>query len=277
MTTTSAATSARAWIPDRLKGKVAIVTGGAKGLGAAISQALWYQGANLVICGRDGEALKEHAKALGDPVQIGQDVLAIACDIVDEDAVNQMVEETVRHFGHVDILVNTAGGIGPIETPVQDYPLEGFRAVIDLNVLGTFIACKSVVPQLIANAGGCIVNIAGTSGLHGYANRIGYSSSKWAVRGLTRTLALELGKHGITANTVCPNVTHGGRMDKIIKGKSDRLGKSEDQVYADFVAETSLGRFIDDVDIAEAVSFLAGDSGRNITGQDIVVDAGFRI
>ena len=277
MTTTSAATAARAWIPDRLAGKVAIITGGAKGLGAAISQALWYQGAKLVICGRDGEVLVAHAKALGEPIQDGQEVLATECDVVDECAVSQMVDETVRHFGHVDILINTAGGIGPIETPVQEYPLEGFRAVLDLNVLGTFITCKSVVPQMIANGGGCIVNIAGTSGLHGYANRIGYSSSKWAVRGLTRTLALELGKHGITANTVCPNVTHGERMDKIIRGKAERRETTEDQVYADFVAETSLGRFIDDVDIAEAVSFLVGESGRNITGQDIVVDAGFRV
>jgi NAD(P)-dependent dehydrogenase (short-subunit alcohol dehydrogenase family) len=113
--------------------------------------------------------------------------------------------------------------------------------------------------------------------LHGYANRIGYSSSKWAVRGLTRTLALELGRYNITANTVCPNVTHGDRMTKIISGKAERLGKTPGEVYRDFTEETSLGRFIDDVDIAAAVDFLVNESGRNITGQDIVVDAGFRI
>jgi NAD(P)-dependent dehydrogenase (short-subunit alcohol dehydrogenase family) len=264
--------------PDRLKGRVAIVTGAAKGLGGAISESLWRQGASLVLCGRDYEALTAHAKSLGDPVHpSGQGLLAVSCNVLDEPAVVQMVSDAMAKFGRVDILVNTAGGIGPIETPVQEYPLEGFQSVLNLNVLGTFIPCKAVVPSLIAAGGGRIVNIAGTSGLHGYANRVGYSSSKWAVRGMTRTLALELGKYGITVNTVCPNVTHGDRMDKIIQGKSDRLGKTTDEVYADFVAETSLGRFIDDIDIAEAVSFLVGDSARNITGQDLVVDAGFRI
>jgi NAD(P)-dependent dehydrogenase (short-subunit alcohol dehydrogenase family) len=130
---------------------------------------------------------------------------------------------------------------------------------------------------MIKRGAGRIVNIAGTSGLHGYANRIGYSASKWAVRGLTRTLALELGRHQITVNTVCPNVTHGDRMNTIISGKAVKLNKTEQQVYDDFTAETALRRFIDDVDVAEAVSYLVGESGRNVTGQDIVVDAGFRI
>ena len=155
--------------------------------------------------------------------------------------------------------------------------MDEFRAVLELNVLGTFIPCKAVVPVMMARGGGRIVNIAGTSGLHGYANRVGYPASKWAVRGLSRTLALELGPSGITVNTVCPNVTHGGRMDKIIADKASKLDLSQEQVYADFAGQTALGRFIDDVDVAEAVSYLVGESGRNVTGQDIVVDAGFRI
>lgn len=260
----------------RLAGKVAIVTGAAKGLGAAITRSLREQGASLTLCGRDVDALKEHAKEL-DAIGDGKPSLVVGCNVLEEAEVASMVADTVAQFGGIDILVNTAGGIGPIETPVQDYPLDGFRQVLELNVIGTFIPCKTVVPHMIARGGGRIVNIAGTSGLHGYANRVGYSSSKWGVRGLTRTLALELGKHGITVNAVCPNVTHGDRMEKIMRGKAEKLGKTRDEVYADFASETALGRFIDDVDIAEAVSFLVGESARNITGQDIVVDAGFRI
>jgi NAD(P)-dependent dehydrogenase (short-subunit alcohol dehydrogenase family) len=260
----------------RLAGKVALVTGAAKGLGAAITASLRQQGASLTLCGRDAEALANHARVIDADVD-GPASLPVACNVLDEDSVLRMVAATVERFGGVDILVNTAGGIGPIETPLQDYPVEGFRQVLDLNVLGTFITCKAVVPSMIRRGGGRIVNIAGTSGLHGYANRVGYSASKWAVRGLTKTLALELGHNGITVNTVCPNVTHGDRMDKIIEGKALKRGKTTRQVYDDFVAETALGRFIDDVDIAEAVNYLVGESGRNVTGQDIIVDAGFRI
>lgn len=255
-----------------LAGKVVIVTGAAKGIGAAVSRTLASEGASITLCGRDSSALHTLAGELD-----GSETLAFGCDVLEEVAVRELVKQTIDQFGGVDVLVNTAGGIGPIETPVQEYPLEGFQQVLSLNVLGTFIPCKAVVPAMIKRGGGRIVNIAGTSGLRGYASRIGYSSSKWAVRGLTRTLALELGRYNITANTVCPNVTHGARMEKIIKGKAERLGKTEQQVYDDFTEETALGRFIDDVDIAGAVSYLVNDSGRNITGQDIIVDAGFRI
>jgi 3-oxoacyl-[acyl-carrier protein] reductase len=260
----------------RLAGKVALVTGAAKGLGAAITASLREQGATLTLCGRDGAALESHARMI-DANGAGPKTLTVACDVLDERSVREMVAATVEQFGGLDILVNSAGGIGPIETPVQDYPLEGFRQVLELNVLGTFITCKAVVPVMIERGAGRIVNIAGTSGLHGYANRVGYSASKWAVRGLSRTLALELGRHQITVNTVCPNVTHGDRMETIIDSKALKLGKTQRQVYDDFTSETALGRFIDEVDIAEAVSYLVGESGRNVTGQDIIVDAGFRI
>jgi NAD(P)-dependent dehydrogenase (short-subunit alcohol dehydrogenase family) len=261
----------------RLAGKVALVTGGGKGLGASITQYLRSQGAALTLCGRDMAALESHAQEIDGGATGGPDSLTMSCDVLDEHSVRHMVDATVQRFGGIDILVNNAGGTGPIETPAQDYSLNEFQSILDLNVVGTFITCKAVIPHMIKRGAGRIVNIAGTSGLHGYANRIGYSASKWAVRGLTRTLALEVGKYDITVNTVCPNVTHGARMDKIVDAKALRLGKTPEQVYDDFVAETSLGRFIDDVDIAAAVSYLVGESGRNITGQDIVVDAGFRI
>ncbi len=149
--------------------------------------------------------------------------------------------------------------------------------VLEINVLGTFLPCRAAIPQLIARGGGRIVNIAGTSGLRGYPNRAAYSSSKWAVRGLTRTLALELGPHDITVNDVCPNVTHGGRMDKIVGVKAERLGRSPKEIYEDFARQTALGRFIEEEDVAAAVSFLVSDGARNITGHDVPVDAGWDV
>jgi len=262
--------------PRPLAGRVAIVTGAAKGIGGVVSDHLARDGADVALIGRDTAALEEHASLLDEKYPERRS-LAITCDVTDEDGVAAMVAEATEGFGGVDILVNTAGGTGPIETPATDYPVEAFRAILELNVIGTFLPCKHVAPQMIARGGGRIVNLAGTSGLRGYRNRSGYSSSKWAIRGFTRTLALELGPHDITVNTVCPNVTHGGRMDKIVATKAERLGKTPEQVYADFAAQTALGRFVEEEDIAAAIDFLVSAGAKNITGHDIPVDAGWDV
>jgi 3-oxoacyl-[acyl-carrier protein] reductase len=188
-----------------------------------------------------------------------------------------MTDAVAGRFAGIDILVNTAGGTGPIETPAHEYPVGEFRQILELNVIGTFLPCKYAIPHLIARGGGRIVNLAGTSGLRGYRNRAGYSSSKWAVRGLTRTLALELGQYGITVNDVCPNVTNGARMDRIVAEKARVLGKTPDEVYADFAAQTALGRFVEESDVADAVRFLVSPAARNITGHDVPVDAGWDV
>lgn len=259
-----------------LQGKVAIVTGAAKGIGGVVTEHLARDGAHVALVGRDTAALEAHAKEV-DGAHSGRESLVVTCDVTDEDQVADMTAAVVERFGGLDILVNTAGGTGPIETGAQDYPVEEFRAILDLNVVGTFLPCKHAIPHLIARGGGRIVNIAGTSGLRGYRNRSGYSSSKWAVRGLTRTLALELGPHDVTVNDVCPNVTNGARMDKIVATKAAKLGKTPEEVYADFASQTALGRFVDEEDIANAIDFLVSDAARNITGHDIPVDAGWDV
>jgi NAD(P)-dependent dehydrogenase (short-subunit alcohol dehydrogenase family) len=259
-----------------LRDKVAVVTGAAKGLGEAITDILACDGAHVVLAGRDREALEARAWELDDEYP-ERESLIVACDVTAEAQVEAMVGAGVERFGRIDILVNAAGVIGPIETPAQDVSSEDFRRVLDVNVLGTFLPCKHAIPHLIASRGGRIVNIAGTSGLRGYRNRVAYSSSKWAVRGLTRTLALELGEHEITVNTVCPNVTHGHRMTRIVNEKARKLGKTPEAVYRDFASQTALGRFIEAVDVAHAVRFLVSPGARNITGKDIVVDAGWDV
>lgn len=275
------ATSGTEAVPTRerpldLYGKVAVVTGAAKGMGGPICRALAEEGADLVLAGRDMDAIEAHAAELAAEFPDSERI-TVRCDVTNEAETVALAAAATDRFGKIDILVNTAGVIGPIETPAQEYPVDEFRFVLDVNVVGTFLPCRAVIPALIAGGGGRIINIAGTSGLRGYRNRAGYSSSKWAVRGLTRTLALELGPHDITVNAICPNVTNGERMDKIVSGKAERLGKTFDEVYADFASQTALGRFIDEVDIAEAVRFLASDRARNITGHDIVVDAGWDV
>jgi 3-oxoacyl-[acyl-carrier protein] reductase len=259
-----------------LQGKVAIVTGAARGIGSVACEYLAQDGAHVALVGRSDHALRAKAAEL-DEAFPGRDSLPVRCDVTDEEQVQAMVSAVTRRFGGLDILVNIAGGTGPIETPAQDYPAEELRRILDLNVIGTFLPCKHAIPHLIARGGGRIVNIAGTSGLRGYRNRSGYSASKWAVRGLTRTLALELGPHDITVNDVCPNVTNGGRMEKIVAEKARVTGKSPDEVHADFAAQTALGRFVEESDVAEAIRFLVSLGARNITGHDIPVDAGWDV
>jgi NAD(P)-dependent dehydrogenase (short-subunit alcohol dehydrogenase family) len=259
-----------------LRDRVAVVTGAAKGLGAAITDVLALDGAHVVLAGRDREALEAHAARL-DGEHPERESAVVTCDVTREEDTRALVEHAAARFGGLDILVNTAGVIGPIETPAQDVALDDFRYVLDVNLVGTFLPCKAAIPRLVERGGGRIVNIAGTSGLRGYRNRVAYSSSKWAVRGLTRTLALELGPHGITVNTVCPNVTHGERMDTIVREKARRLGTTPEEVYADFASQTAMQRFIDDVDVAHAVRYLVSDAARNVTGHDIVVDAGWDV
>jgi NAD(P)-dependent dehydrogenase (short-subunit alcohol dehydrogenase family) len=259
-----------------LQDKIAIVTGAARGIGAVVCRYLAADGAHVALAGRDHAALHAGAAEL-DQAFPGRHSLPVRCDVTDEEQVRAMVAAVVERFGGLDILVNNAGGTGPIETPAQDYPAGEFRQILDLNVVGTFLPCKHAIPHLIARGGGRIVNIAGTSGLRGYRNRSGYSASKWAVRGLTRTLALELGPHDITVNDVCPNVTHGGRMDKIVAEKARVTGRTPGEVYADFTAQTALGRFVEESDVAEAIRFLVSPGARNITGHDIPVDAGWDV
>jgi len=269
--------------PDRnnnhggpLAGQVALVTGAAKGLGESITLVLARDGADVVFSGRDGQALQEHSAAVDDRYPDRRS-LVVPCDVTDEVQVKNLVDSAIGTFGRVDILVNTAGVIGPIETPAQDVAVDDFRFVLDVNVTGTFLPCREVIPHMIERKYGRIVNISGTSGLRGYRNRVSYSSSKWAVRGLTRTLALELGPHNITVNDICPNVTNGARMDKIVNEKAERTGRTYEDVYGDFAQQTALGRFIDKEDIGESVGFLVSEGARNITGHDIVVDAGWDV
>jgi NAD(P)-dependent dehydrogenase (short-subunit alcohol dehydrogenase family) len=252
------------------------VTGAAKGLGAAISDVLARDGAHIVLAGRDADALRDHAARI-DGRYPNRESLTVRCDVSREAEVNALAEAAVERFGGIDILVNAHGIIGPIETPAQDVTPEQFREIFEVNVIGVFLTCRAAIPHLIARGWGRIVNIAGTSGLRGYRNRVGYSSSKWAVRGLTRTLALELGPHGITVNTVCPNVTHGQRMDTIVREKGRKLGKTPEEVYQDFTRQTALGRFVEDSDVAAAVAYLVSEGARNVTGHDIVVDAGWDV
>jgi len=259
----------------KLENRKAIVTGAAKGMGAEISTMLACEGADLVMTARDVAALEEVAQRVR---ALGRQAHVVACDVTDEAQVKAMVASTLQAFGgRIDILVNVAGVTGPIETPVQDIELEEFDYVITANEIGTFLPIKHVVPTMIAQRSGKIVNIGGTSGLRGYPMRTAYSASKWAVRGITRTVALELGKYNINVNAVCPGIVETPRMMKLCEGKANVRGWTVQQVYDEYVQDMALKRVTTGRDVANAVLFMVSEDSRQITGQHLAVDGGWDV
>ena len=259
----------------KLEDRVAIVTGAAKGMGGAISLTLAREGADLVLAAREVGPLDEVAEAARD---MGRRVEVVATDVTVPGEVAAMVERARRAFeGRIDVLVNVAGTTGPIETPAWDIAPEDFRGVLDVNVWGTFLPMRYVLPVMIARKRGKIVNIGGTSGLRGYRYRAAYSASKWGVRGLTRTVALDAGAYGINVNVVCPGIVHTPRMDELCREKARVRGWTYAEVYDEYVEEMALKRVTEPQDVADAVLFLASDDSRNITGQEITVDGGWDV
>src|SRR5439155_17958799 len=204
--------------------------------------------------------------------------LAEPADVTDEAAVRTLVERTLTTFGgRIDILVNGAGVTGPIETPVWEIKGDDWDHVLAVNIRGPFLPTKHVLPTMIAQRYGKIVNISGTSGLRGYKYRSAYSSTKWAVRGFTRTVALEVGAHGINVNVVAPGIVAGPRMDRLCREKARKRGWTPEQVFAEYENEMALRRVTTARNIADAVVFLASDASQNMTGQSITVDGGWDV
>jgi len=258
----------------KLENRVALVTGAAKGMGRDICLTLAREGAHLALAARDVPPLE---KLKGEVEALGRRAVVVPTDVTDEAAVERMVRKAKETFGRIDILVNAAGVTGPIETPVQDIEGKDFRFVLDANIVGTFLPTKHVLPVMIAQKYGKVLNISGTSGLRGYKYRAAYSSSKWALRGFTRTVALEVGPHNVNVNALHPGIVAGERMDKLCREKAKKRGWTPEQVYDEYVNEMALRRVTTSEDIANAVLFLVSDDSRNMTGQSLTVDGGWDV
>src|SRR5947209_12583365 len=258
----------------KLADRIAVVTGAAKGMGRDICLTLAREGANLTIAAREVGPLE----ALGVEISaIGRRAIAVPTDVTDEPAVERLVARARETFGRIDILVNAAGVTGPIETPVWEIKADDFDHVIAVNLRGTFLPTKHVLPTMIQQRYGKIVNISGTSGLRGYKYRAAYSSSKWALRGFTRTVALEVGPHNINVNALHPGIVAGDRMDRLCREKPRARGSSPERVHDEYVQEMALRRVTTARDIANAVLFLASDASKNMTGQSVTVDGGWDV
>ena len=257
-----------------LAGKVVLITGPAKGMGAAISLGFAREGAHVALLGRDTAAIEpvaEQARALGVEAQV------IGCDVTDPDQVQAAVETVAaRHGGRIDVLVNVAGGTGPIGKTGVQTTAEEFDEIVHLNLRGPFNLIRAVAPLMQAAGGGKIVNVGGTFGMRGRAGRLAYSSSKWGLRGLTKSFALELGPDNINVNCVAPGMVDGPRFrDKVVPEMAARLGITEAEAAQLHADDYALRRVSTDEDVAAATLFLASDVSRQITGVDLPVDGGW--
>lgn len=248
----------------------AVVTGAARGLGKEIAAALHSAGHQVVLCGRDREALAATARELD---ATGATVLAVPCDVRDEAAVSALAAAAVHRFGGIDVLVNNSGVAGPTE-PLWNTDPAQWRETVETNLVGTFLCCRAVLPSMVARGSGSVITIGSMTGKRPLYGRSGYAASKTALIGLTRTLAAEAGPHGIRVNLVSPGPLEGERIERVFQAQAERRGISAEAARLEMVADSPLGRLVPPVDVAAAVCFLAGPASASITGEDLNVSAG---
>ena len=247
-----------------LTGKIAFVTGGSRGLGLQIAEALGELGARIALVARKADELEEarvHLKS-----RLGIEAFPLVCDISRPEAIEPMVSKLLERYGKVDVLVNNAGATWG--APAEDHPLEAWQKLVNLNLTGTFLVTQAVGKRsMIPNRYGRIINVASIAGLRGnpvdMLETLAYNTTKGGLVNFTRALAAEWGEHGITVNAIAP----GFFPSKMTKASLEKLGEK-------IVARTPLRRLGDAEDLKGLAVLLASDASRHITGQIIAVDGG---
>ena len=247
----------------RLDGKTAIVTGGGRGLGRYMAEALADAGANIVLCSRKKEPLEEVQREIEAG---GGQALAMECDVTDPGDVEKVVSAAIDTYGSLDIVVNNSGATWG--APAVDMPLEKFDQVVQVNVRGTFLMCQAAGRRMIeAGSGGAIINISSVAGLVGghpdYIQTVGYNSSKGAIISMTRDLATSWAPHGINVNAIAPGWFPTRMSSGLIEKNEQRM-----------LDGIPLHRFGNPEDLKGVIVFLASSAAGYMTGQTVVVDGG---
>ena len=242
-----------------------LITGGGTGIGAAIAQTMANQGARLTLVGRKLPPLQAAASKL-------PQAQAIVCDVTDPASVESAFTQAAASFGAIEILVNNAGAAPT--APFHKLTAKEWREVMAVNLDGVFNCTSAALDNMLAQGWGRIVNIASTAALRGYAYVSAYSAAKHGVLGLTRSLALETAKKGITVNAVCPGYTDTDIIRRSVAQIMEKTGRSEADALSTFTNSNPQGRLIQPEEVAATVLWLCGEQARSITGQAISVSGG---
>ncbi len=246
-----------------LEGLRVVITAAASGIGRATAQMFADHGANVWVCDIDAEALTdvcEHDRIDG-----------VIADVGDTASVDRFMSASITALGGIDVLVNNAGIAGP-GGRVEDLDPADVTRTLDLDVTSMFRTSRHAIPVMKQARSGLIVNISSTAGYLGFPYRSPYAAAKWAVIGLTKTMAMELGEYGVRANAICPGSITGPRMDHVIELESQASGRSAEDIRAGFERQVSMRTFIDPDEIAQTICFLASPLGLKISGQVLSVD-----
>lgn len=251
-----------------IEGKRVLVTGAGRGMGKVVAEGFIKNGARVHVCDVDQDrldAFKAEAPSIG----------TSRTDISDPGAVDRMFETIVKSLGGLDIIMNNTGIGGP-RGPTEGVGIEDWNRTMAINVNGAFHVVRGAIPMIKAAGGGSIVINASTSGLMGHPYSVAYAASKFAVVGIARSLAMELGGHGIRVNTICPGPVYStrqeDRMRNEAKAQGIKVSEARERYYMEFPLSLSLPSVIDPEDIANMVLFICSDAGNKITGQSLQVD-----
>lgn len=247
---------------QQFSGKVALVTGGASGLGRVSAIALAKEGAKVVVSNimvNEGEATVQMITSTG------AQAIFVRADVTKSGEVETMVRETIQAFGRLDFALNNAG-IDGVRARTADYPEEVWQQVINLNLTGVFLCMKAELPVMVKQGSGVIINMSSVAGVTGFPGHAAYAASKHGVIGLTKTTALDYAKAGIRVNAICPAYTHTPMLTRMLKQAPD--------LEAKLIARVPLRRLCTAEEIAQAVIYLFSEAAAFITGHSLVMDGG---
>jgi len=249
-----------------LKGRRALITAGAGGIGRVIAETFVQAGARVHICDVVQSALNDTTKAL-------KGVTGTVCDVSDLKQVDLLFADVRNYLGGLDILVNNAGIAGPT-AKVEDISIEDWRRCIDIDLNGMFYCTRLAMPMLKAAGGGSVINLSSAAGRLGFPFRTPYAAAKWAVVGFSKSLSMEVGTDNIRVNAIQPGVVEGERIERVIDAKAKALGISFEEQKKRSLEKVSMRSMVSAQDIANMALYLASDLGKHVTGQGVSVCAG---
>lgn len=253
-----------------LEGNIVLVTGGATGIGRAISFAFSNEGAVVIVASRNKSNLRS---TVDDIQESGGKAFSVATDISNHAEIKDLMSHINSKFGRIDTVVNNTGIAGPTGS-VEEVEIEEWQKTLNTNLTGAMLCMKEALPLMIPQHKGSIINIGAGAGVHGFMLRSPYSVSKAGLINLTQTVAMEVGKYNIRVNCISPGPVESERAEKVISAKSKSLKIPVEEIIREKIAKISLGRFVLPEEVANLAIFLASEKSSGLTGQNLMVDGG---